>query len=60
MPYLLYDEEPYLVVNKEGKLVWVIDAYTTSSEYPYSQMSTIQTDLLTKLDINYIRNSVKV
>ena len=61
MPYLLYDENPYLVVNSEGKLIWVLDAYTTSDCYPYSQRTTLQKDsLLNKTDINYIRNSVKV
>ena len=60
IPYLIYDENPYLVIDKDGKMIWVIDAYTTSSEYPYSQISTIQMDALTKKDINYIRNSVKV
>ena len=34
MPYLKYDEEPYMVVTDEGKLVWVLDAYTTSNDYP--------------------------
>ena len=48
------------MIDKDGKMIWVIDAYTTSSEYPYSQISTIQMDALTKKDINYIRNSVKV
>ena len=60
MPYLLYDEEPYLVVNDEGKLIWVLDAYTTSNNYPYSQRTTVQLDTLNKLELNYIRNSVKV
>lgn len=60
IPYLIYDENPYLVIDKDGKMIWVIDACTTSSEYPYSQISTIQMDALTKKDINYIRNSVKV
>ena len=60
MPYLLYDEDPYLVVNDDGKLIWVLDAYTTSNYYPYSQKTTIQLDALNKLELNYIRNSVKV
>ena len=60
MPYLLYDEDPYLVVNDNGELIWVLDAYTTSNNYPYSQKSTIQLDTLNKLELNYIRNSVKV
>lgn len=59
MPYLIYDEEPYTVVTGEGKIVWVIDAYTVSSEYPYSQYTTIEHDGI-KEKINYIRNSVKV
>ena len=60
MPYLLYDEEPYMVVNDEGELIWVLDAYTTSNNYPYSQKTTLQKDTLNKLELNYIRNSVKV
>ncbi len=59
MPYLLYDEEPYLVITDEGKQVWVLDAYTTSSSYPYSQYSNIEING-TRSKINYIRNSVKV
>ena len=60
MPYLLYDEEPYMVVNDEGELIWVLDAYTTSNNYPYSQKTTLQLDTLNKMELNYIRNSVKV
>ena len=60
MPYLLYDEDPYLVVDDNGELIWVLDAYTTSNNYPYSQKSTIQLDTLNKLELNYIRNSIKV
>lgn len=59
MPYLIYDENPYTVVTDEGKIVWIIDAYTVSSEYPYSQYTTIEHDGV-KEKINYIRNSVKV
>lgn len=59
LPYLIYDEEPYTVVNSEGRIIWVIDAYTTSSNYPYSQYTTIEHDNV-KENINYIRNSVKV
>ncbi len=61
LPYILYDEEPYLVTNKDGKLVWVLDGYTTSNNYPYSQRITLQEQsILDKLELNYIRNSVKV
>jgi len=60
MPYLMYDEKPYLVVNEEGKLIWVLDAYTISNNYPYSQKTTIRETSTSKLELNYIRNSVKV
>ena len=36
MPYLEYDKEPYMVVDN-GKLYWIIDAYTSSKNYPYSE-----------------------
>ena len=60
MPYLLYDENPYMVIDDNGNLIWVLDAYTTSNNYPYSQKTTLQLDALNKLELNYIRNSVKV
>lgn len=60
MPYLTYDENPYLVVNSEGRMIWVLDAYTTSCEYPYSQKTTLNPNSVNKKEINYIRNSVKV
>lgn len=59
LPYLIYDSEPYTVVDNEGKIVWVIDAYTVSSNYPYSQYTTIEHNGI-KQNINYIRNSIKV
>ena len=59
MPYLIYDENPYTVITDDGKIVWVLDAYTVSSSYPFSQYTTIEHDGYTE-DINYIRNSVKV
>ena len=60
MPYLKYDEDPYMVITEEGKLVWVLDAYTISNNYPYSQKTILQETQTTKLELNYIRNSVKV
>jgi len=52
MPFLTYDADPYMVVTADGRLVWIIDAYTTTDRYPYS--AYVQ-------DMgNYIRNSVKV
>lgn len=50
-PFLRYDQDPYIVVNDDGRLYWIIDAYTTTSMYPYSE--PIQGVG------NYIRNSVK-
>ena len=52
-PFIHYDEDPY-VVTVDGKLYWIIDGYTTSSYYPYSQPFAAQDGT------NYIRNSVKV
>ena len=60
MPYVSYDEDPYLVTTNDGKLVWVIDGYTTSECYPYSQKLTLEDGIINKKQINYIRNSVKV
>ena len=51
-PFLSYDGDPYIVVA-DGKLYWIIDAYTTADTYPYSQQDS-------DTQINYIRNSVKV
>lgn len=56
-PFLRYDRDPYLVaadigLEREHHLYWIIDAYTTSSYYPYSDPGDS--------DFNYIRNSVKV
>ncbi len=56
---VLYDEDPYLVITDEGKLVWVLDGYTRSASYPYSQTTVINIKGY-KEKINYIRNSVKV
>ena len=59
LPNLIYDENPYTVINDEGKIIWVIDAYTVSGHYPYSNYTTIEHDGV-KQNINYIRNSIKV
>ena len=52
-PFLGYDKDPYIVISKEGKLFWMQDAYTISSNYPYS--TPVKGGYF-----NYIRNSVKV
>lgn len=54
-PFLEYDGDPYLVLL-DGRLLWVLDAYTTSDRYPYSE----PVRLTEHRPINYIRNSVKV
>ena len=59
LPDVVYDSNPYTVVDKEGNIYWIIDAYTISSSYPYSTYTEIQYDNQKK-GINYIRNSIKV
>lgn len=59
LPDVVYDENPYTVVDKSGNIYWVIDAYTISSSYPYSTYTTIEYNNQRR-DINYIRNSIKV
>ena len=57
-PFLTYDRDPYLVVA-EGKLYWIIDAYTSTDKYPYSQPLPLNGGPSSPLRVNYIRNSVK-
>ena len=59
LPYLIYDKDPYTVITNDGKIMWVIDGYTISSNYPYSQYTNIEHDGIRE-NINYIRNSIKV
>ena len=56
---VIYDENPYIVVNNVGQMYWVLDGYTISSNYPYSTYTSINYDG-EKRNINYIRNSIKV
>lgn len=51
-PFLIFDKDPYIVINKDGRLLWMIDAYTTTNKIPYSKSIN--------KNVNYIRNSVKV
>ena len=53
MPYLDYDEDPYMV-TVDGHLYWIIDTYTATNRYPYSEPYSEETD------VNYVRNSIKV
>ncbi|NJO21482.1 MAG: COG1615 family transporter, partial [Spirulinaceae cyanobacterium RM2_2_10] len=52
VPFLRLDRDPYLCINN-GRLQWIMDAYTTSDRYPYSEP-------FGRGQFNYIRNSVKV
>ncbi len=74
-PFLMFDDDPYIVLA-EGRLYWIIDGYTTSSNYPYSEPFISERIMERKSGlsvrpgitgaggsfhrINYIRNSVKV
>lgn len=51
-PFLFFDSDPYMVVS-EGRLFWILDAYTSTNMYPYSTRTG-------RSQINYIRNSVKI
>src|SRR5699024_4060682 len=48
----LYDDDPYIFVQEDGTLAWIIDAYVSAERYPFSEPHAQQE--------NYIRNSVKV
>ena len=54
-PFLSFDQDPYIVVGDDGRLSWIMDAYTTSDSYPYSTHYDLDGN-----SINYMRNSVKV
>jgi hypothetical protein len=73
-PFLRFDRDPYIVLSN-GKLYWLMDAYTVSSYYPYSKPfyafgpptsanptgARGATDLPPELNgVNYVRNSIKV
>ncbi|MGA3069952.1 MAG: UPF0182 family protein [Terracidiphilus sp.] len=53
-PFLTFDQDPYIVVGDDGRLSWIMDAYTSSDTYPYSTHNTLGNQ-----PINYMRNSVK-
>ncbi|HLI63547.1 MAG TPA: UPF0182 family protein [Terriglobales bacterium] len=53
-PFLTFDPDPYIVVGEDGRLSWIVDAFTTSDSYPYSTHYALGDN-----SINYMRNSVK-
>jgi uncharacterized protein len=55
-PFLVFENDPYIVVRDDGTLAWMIDAYTTADTYPYAT----HYPLGDQGTINYLRNSVKV
>jgi uncharacterized protein len=54
-PFLTYDPDAYVVLADDGRLSWILDAFTVSDSYPYSTHYRLDDNL-----INYMRNSVKV
>ena len=54
-PFLTYDPDPYIVLGDDGRLSWIMDAFTISDTYPYSSHYRLWAN-----PINYMRNSVKV
>jgi len=53
-PFLVFDPDPYVVLTAEGRLVWMLDGYTTSTTYPYARSYR-----LNRRRVSYMRNSVK-
>lgn len=52
LPFMKFDADPYLVINEKGELYWLIDGFTSTDRYPYSQQLSDGT--------SYMRNSLKV
>ncbi|MGH7521759.1 MAG: UPF0182 family protein [Gemmatimonadales bacterium] len=52
LPFLMFDSDPYMMIDGEGRLLWILDAYTATGRYPYAQRL--------RSGVNYMRNSVKV
>jgi uncharacterized protein len=53
--FITWDTDPYLVITETGRLVWIVDGYTTSESHPYSRSMVFENGAR----FNYIRNSVK-
>ncbi len=61
-PFLYTDADPYLIRTDEGRLVWMVDMYSVTNNYPYSQAAPtgrLNRGSALPRDFNYIRNSVK-
>ena len=53
-PFLTFDEDPYIIVGDDGRLVWMMDGFTTSESFPYARHFRLGRDR-----VNYMRNSIK-
>ena len=53
-PFLTVDSDPYIVIDENGRVKWVVNCYTVSENYPYSYKTTFMGER-----INYIRESAK-
>ncbi len=53
-PFLTYDPDAYIVLGDDGRLSWIMDAFTVSDSFPYSTHYRLGSN-----SINYMRNSVK-
>ena len=51
-PFITFDPDAYIVIAQGGRLFWIVDGYTSSARFPYSEP-------LSRQGVNYIRNSVK-
>ena len=62
-PFLRYDKDPYLVIDGSGRMKYIQDAFTTSSDFPHAESfdpTTLAKTALGSEPFNYIRNSVKI
>jgi uncharacterized membrane protein (UPF0182 family) len=59
-PFLDFDPDPYVVLTPEGRLVWMMDAFTASDHFPYSRAYRTEGTRTDGTRVNYVRNSVKV
>ncbi len=61
-PFLLFDSDPYVVVGGDGRLYWIVDAYTVSDRFPYSEpiAAAFGEPANRTVQLNYIRNPVKI
>jgi len=54
-PFLTFDQDPYIVVGEDGRLYWLMDAFTTATPTPMRRRYRLGYE-----PINYVRNSVKI